>query len=316
MPTKRAGVEIAQLRAVNAPVRITLKVIGVASAITAIALVLAQDQETLRVRSAISATDARFPDYVGTLMGTPVARGGSRYEVLTNGDRSFPAMLEAIRGAKTRISFETYIYSAGTVAGPDSPTALADAARRGVQVKLIRRRGRRVRHRRGSREAAEATRAAASASSTRRAGTRLEEVNYRTHRKILVVDGEIGFTGGVGVADHWLGNAQDKEHWRDTQVRMRGPIVRLLEAGFYENFIETGGEVTPELDERRRPDDAERRASMIVAQLAHRRQQRPEAALPAGDRRARRRRSTSRSPYFVTDESSDVGARGGAAGAA
>ena len=58
----------------------------------------------------------------------------------------------------------------------------------------------------------------------------IEEVNYRTHRKILVVDGAVGFTGGVGVADHWLGNAQDKEHWRDTQVRMTGPIVRLLEA--------------------------------------------------------------------------------------
>ena len=64
----------------------------------------------------------------------------------------------------------------------------------------------------------------------------LEEVNYRTHRKILVVDGEIGFTGGVGVADHWLGNAQDKEHWRDTQVRdaradraaARGGVLREL----------------------------------------------------------------------------------------
>ena len=68
----------------------------------------------------------------------------------------------------------------------------------------------------------------------------LEEVNYRTHRKILVVDGEVGFTGGAGVADHWLGNAQDKDHWRDTQVRIRGPVVRLLEAAFYENFLESG----------------------------------------------------------------------------
>ena len=70
----------------------------------------------------------------------------------------------------------------------------------------------------------------------------LEEVNYRTHRKILVVDGEVGFTGGVGVADHGSGNAQDKEHWRDTQIRIDGPIVRLVEAAFYENFIETAGE--------------------------------------------------------------------------
>src|SRR5678809_1488705 len=76
----------------------------------------------------------------------------------------------------------------------------------------------------------------------------LESVNYRTHRKILVVDGEVGFTGGVGVSDHWLGDAQDADHWRDTHVRMRGPVVRLLEAAFYENFSETAGEVTPELD--------------------------------------------------------------------
>ena len=75
----------------------------------------------------------------------------------------------------------------------------------------------------------------------------LEELNYRTHRKILVVDGEIGFTGGVGVADFWLGNAQDAQHWRDTHVRMRGPIVRLLEAAFYENFIEGEMTVTPTL---------------------------------------------------------------------
>ena len=73
-------------------------------------------------------------------------------------------------------------------------------------------------------------------------------MNYRTHRKILVVDGEVGFTGGVGVADHWLGNAQDKEHWRDTQVRIAGPIVRLLEAAFYENFDRSGRAGHAELD--------------------------------------------------------------------
>lgn len=65
------------------------------------------------------------------------------------------------------------------------------------------------------------------------------------------MDGEVGFTGGVGVADHWMGHAQDAEHWRDTQFRLRGPIVRLLEAVFCENFIETDGEVTPELDDPR-----------------------------------------------------------------
>ena len=76
----------------------------------------------------------------------------------------------------------------------------------------------------------------------------LEELNYRTHRKILVVDGRVGFTGGVGLDDQWLGNAQDKEHWRDTMVRIEGPVVRLMEGAFNENFIETLGPVTPVVD--------------------------------------------------------------------
>ena len=79
----------------------------------------------------------------------------------------------------------------------------------------------------------------------------LEELNYRSHRKILVVDGQIGFTGGAGIADHWLGNAQDKDHWRDTQIRIEGPPVRYLEACFYENWIESADVVKPELPEER-----------------------------------------------------------------
>src|SRR5690606_32236646 len=77
----------------------------------------------------------------------------------------------------------------------------------------------------------------------------LEEVNYRTHRKILVVDGEVGFTGGAGVDDQWRGDARSREEWRDTQVEVHGPVARLLEGGFYENFVETSGVVAPELDD-------------------------------------------------------------------
>ena len=76
----------------------------------------------------------------------------------------------------------------------------------------------------------------------------LEDCNYRTHRKTLVVDGDVAFTGGMGVADHWLGHAQDKEHWRDTHFRITGPAVRALEGSFYENWIETGGLSAPALD--------------------------------------------------------------------
>jgi len=130
----------------------------------------------------------------------------------------------------------------------------------------------------------------------------LESVNYRTHRKILVVDGEVGFTGGAGMADHWLGHAQDKDHWRDTQVRLRGPIVRLLEASFYEDYVESTGPVAPELDPAP-PRRAEEDASFVVR------------SSPSGGSSDLKRlylliiASAQKSlditsPYFVTDESS------------
>jgi cardiolipin synthase len=75
--------------------------------------------------------------------------------------------------------------------------------------------------------------------------TGIEELNYRTHRKILVVDGEVAYVGGIGLADHWEGNADSPEHWRDTQFEIRGPVVDNIEAGFHENWIETGGVVEP-----------------------------------------------------------------------
>jgi cardiolipin synthase len=76
----------------------------------------------------------------------------------------------------------------------------------------------------------------------------MEEINYRTHRKILVVDGAVGFTGGAGVADHWLGNADSPDHWRDTHLQVTGPVVAHLEAAFYENWLETGHASAPALD--------------------------------------------------------------------
>ena len=84
----------------------------------------------------------------------------------------------------------------------------------------------------------------------------LEETNYRTHRKVLVVDGEVAFIGGMGVDDQWTGHAQDKDHWRDTQFKVVGPAVRALEASFYENWLESGGQSAPALDPERPPSRA------------------------------------------------------------
>jgi cardiolipin synthase len=227
------------------PVRRAFVILTVAAGVVATFLLLAQDNLTLTIRSAVGAREPGHASYIGALVGAEALRGND-YDVLTNGDQVFPAMLDAIKNAKRRISFESYIYDTGEVANQFT-AALEAAARRGVRVSIV----------------VDAVGASsmedAHVERLKSAGCRIgnfnplrwysiEELNYRNHRKILVVDGEIGFTGGVGVSDHWLGNAQSKEHWRDTHVRIRGPIVRLLEAAFYENFIESAGEVTPELD--------------------------------------------------------------------
>ena len=202
------------------PVRRGFVILLSAAAVVALGLLLAQDRRTLRPRSAVTAEDTRFPEYVAALVGTDVARG-NRYEVFTNGDQFFPAMLTAINQARTRVSFETYIYDTGSVADQFT-TALEQAARRGVRVQLtIDAVGA------SKMEQAHIDRLKVAGCSVVQFNTphwySLEEVNYRTHRKILVTDGEIAFTGGAGVADHWLGHAQDPEHWRDTQVRATGP---------------------------------------------------------------------------------------------
>ena len=87
------------------------------------------------------------------------------------------------------------------------------------------------------------TRACASRASARSSRTRSAALNNRTHRKLLVADGRVGMTGGVGIAEEWTGNAEDPDHWRDTHVRVRGPVVRGLQGAFAENWLEATGEV-------------------------------------------------------------------------
>jgi cardiolipin synthase len=228
--------------------------------VLALGLVIAQDQETLRVRTPIGAEDPRFPDYLARLLGHPIT-SGDRYIVLRNGDDTFPAMLRAIDAARRRIAFESYIYSRGQVPGAFT-TALANAARRGVKVQIVL-------------DAVGAADAEPShIEQLKNAGCEIgwfnpvrhytiEEVNYRTHRKILVVDGDVAFVGGIGVADHWSGNAQDKDHWRDTQIEIHGPAVDNIEAGFHENWIETGGVVEPVVAARTDPPAGAARSVVV-----------------------------------------------------
>jgi len=130
----------------------------------------------------------------------------------------------------------------------------------------------------------------------------LEEVNYRTHRKILVVDGRVGFTGGVGLDDQWLGNAEDKDHWRDTMVRIEGPIARLMEGAFNENFVETLGPVTPIVDPPEQVP-AEPRDSAMVLRSSPTGGSNDLKRLYLLSIAAAKRTLDICSPYFVTDES-------------
>jgi len=229
------------------PIRRAAIFFVVAGLIVAGLLLLAQDQQTLTIRSAVLAEDPRHPAYLAALVGANLSRG-NQYIVHTNGDAFFPAMLNAIRGATRRVSFESYIYTSGTSVAEEFTRAFADAAQRGVTVNLV----------------LDAVGAASLSAEDRdrleKAGCTIalfnsptwysiQDVNYRTHRKILVIDGEVGFTGGAGVDDQWKGDARSREEWRDTQIEVRGPLARLLEAGFYENFVETAGVIAPVLDD-------------------------------------------------------------------
>lgn len=283
----------------TSPIRRALWILLGIAAVVGAGLLVAQDQVTLRIRSAVSAADVRHPDYISALVGADLPRGNT-FEVLTNGVEIFPAMLAAIDGARRRISFETYIYDTGEMADAFT-AALERAAGRGVQVQIVV-----DAIGASSMEEAHIARLRQANCHVATFNTSrwysVEAVNYRTHRKILVVDGEIGFTGGAGVADHWMGNAENKEQWRDTQVRISGPIVRLLEAAFYENYLEADGPAAPTIDDPMPPAGDEAPAVLVRSS-------------PTGGSNDLKRlyllglaAATTTidiaTPYFVTDESS------------
>jgi cardiolipin synthase len=184
--------------------------------------------------------DPQFVRAMGALLGPPLAHG-NRVETLLNGDQIFPAMLEAIRGARKTINFETYIYWSGDV-GRQFADALAAKAKAGVKVHILL-------DWIGSQKMDEAM-----LKEMQDAGVEvfryhplawysLDRLNNRTHRKLLVVDGRIGFTGGVGIADDWSGHAQDPAHWRDTHYRIEGPAVPQMQAAFADNWMKVSGNV-------------------------------------------------------------------------
>ncbi|MGZ7039882.1 MAG: phospholipase D-like domain-containing protein, partial [Thermoanaerobaculia bacterium] len=189
--------------------------------------------------------DVAFLQTMHALTGAPLTND-NKVELLKNGDRFFPSMLAAIKGAQKTINMEFYIYWDGQIARTFAE-ALAERARAGVQVKVI------------LDAVGSATMSQSLIDFLRRNGIDLEwyhpvrwytlsRANHRTHRKLLVVDGEIGFSGGVGIADNWLGDADAKDHWRDTVARIEGPVVSQMQFAFMDNWVKSRGELLTGLD--------------------------------------------------------------------
>ena len=187
-----------------------------------------------------STHDPQFRRAIGSLLGPPLV-GGNRVPELLNGDQIFPAMLAAIRGAQTSITFETYIYWSGDI-GREFADALAERAKAGVKVHVLL-------DWLGSAKIDESF-----LEEMRAAGVQIKKfhkpnwynlsrLNNRTHRKLLVLDGKTGFTGGVGIAPKWTGNGQDADHWRDSHFRVEGPVVAQMQAVFMENWLKVSGQV-------------------------------------------------------------------------
>lgn len=179
------------------------------------------------------------------LVGTPATEGNS-VEVLRNGVEIFPAMLEAIHEATSSVDLLSYVYWTGKVAD-DFAAACCERARAGVRVRILLDA---VGALQMNRELAHAMEEAGCQLEWFRAPTtwKVWEANHRSHRKVLVCDEEIGFTGGVGIAKEWEGDARTPEEWRDTHLRIRGPAVDGLRAAFIANWAETGRALYEDID--------------------------------------------------------------------
>lgn len=171
-----------------------------------------------------------------SVSGVPTT-AGNRLDLLRNGDQIFPAMLASIENATTSIDFLTFVYWTGSI-GSQFADALGRAAARGVRVRVL-------------------LDGVGAKPVDRELVRRMDDhgvdvrwfrppdprhpfqANHRTHRKVMVCDELVGFTGGVGIADEWLGDGHTDGAWRDTHVRITGPAVNGLRAAFLDNWIET-----------------------------------------------------------------------------
>ncbi|MCC6145360.1 MAG: cardiolipin synthase B [Candidatus Hydrogenedentes bacterium] len=178
----------------------------------------------------------QFNRIMGHLLGPPLI-AGNRITILTNGDEIFPPMLEAIRSAQKTVTFETHVYWSGKI-GDQFADAFCERAEAGVNVHVV------------LDYMGAFSMDSALIDRMDECGVEVElyhplrwwtaaRINHRTHRKILVCDGVVGFIGGVGIADPWLGNARNSDEWRDTHFKVEGPVVAQLQRAFVDNWLAT-----------------------------------------------------------------------------
>src|SRR5256714_4341960 len=189
---------------------------------------------------AIATDGVEFMRAFASVAGHP-AQDSNSVDLYQNVAQIFPPMLDAIAQARHSVHFSTYVFERGRI--PEAfGSAFADAAKRGVEVRIIL-------DRHGSKKIPPPL-----VQRMRDAGCDVqwfrraqwydwEKYNRRTHRRLLVIDGEVGFTGGVGIADQWDGNGDSPHHWRDCHVRVRGPAVGALQSTFVDNWNEATGEL-------------------------------------------------------------------------
>lgn len=204
------------------------------------------------VQALYSVADEQFRRSMGNLLPPPMYEGNA-VTTLVNGEQIFPAMLSAIASAQKTICFETFIYWSGQI-GRKFVDALGARSRAGVRVHvLIDWLGSKTIDPQYLRDLE--TAGAHVEMYHRLRWYNVRRMNNRTHRKLLIVDGRVGFTGGVGIADEWDGAATQPERWRDNHYRLEGPSVAQMQSAFMDNWIKThsrvlhGSEYFPELPE-------------------------------------------------------------------
>jgi cardiolipin synthase len=202
---------------------------------------------------------ARIRRTLEGVLGVP-ATEGNRIEVLRNGDQIFPAMFDAIDAAQHTIDFLTFVYWSGEI-GEELGRRLAARAADGVRVRVLLDAW--GAHTMDKEVLGRIDDAGAHVHWFRPLHRfRLGQFNHRTHRKVLITDEAVGFTGGVGIADCWRGDARDENEWRDTHFRIEGPAVDGLRAAFLDNWAETDRSLFDE-DVDRFPDQPQPGSSVV-----------------------------------------------------